>query len=183
MRTKVPLIIAGLIVLQSICLCTAAERLQPSPTPPPSATAAPAATPTQNPATGSVVITVTEEQLTALIERSLAEQEEPLPVSEPEVQLQDGHIEIRADVTLAEGASTASTLTLKPSVVDGAVEITVEEATLGQLPAPPAAVDALADYIETTVNEQLLSQVPEGTLTAIQIADGTMTIYATSPSE
>jgi uncharacterized protein YpmS len=177
------LLIAGLIILPSICLCSVVERLQPSPTPPPTATPVPSPTNTPEPEETTVLITVTEEQLTALIERTLANQEEAPPVRDPQVQLQDGQIAIYADVVLAEGASAPSTLILTPRVVDGEVELEVEEATVGPFPAPAETVDALVNYIETTVNAQLTSRVPEGTVTGIAVEDGEMTLYVEAPSE
>lgn len=125
-------------------------------------------------ASGEVQVTITEAELTSVFQQQLAAQPDS-PFSNPQVYLRDGKIKLYATVTTNNLTGNALII-MNPVIVDNKLQVKIESADFGPVPAPQNVLDSLA----STINDQLLSMVsglPTGVgLKSIAIADGTLTL-------
>jgi uncharacterized protein YpmS len=129
-------------------------------------------------ASGAATITLTEQQINAFIAAKMAEQQDQV-ITAPVVKLTNGNMEIYG--TLAQGAiSPKIKIVLTPGIdAQGNPKFTIEEMTLGGIPAP----DAIKDQINTLIDEAFLQSITDQSqgfhATQITINEGSMTINGT----
>lgn len=96
---------------------------------------------------GAVEISLTEEELTSLLAYRLDEQ---LPLENPVIRLQDGRI--RAEATMRiQGLSQQAIIIIVPAAVDGALQLTIEEAKIGLLSVPEDVLDTILRELENAM--------------------------------
>ena len=78
---------------------------------------------TETAADGSFTITVTEEEMTSLIVQELAKQEEPLPISDPQVHFRNGRAEFYASVHIAGPLVLPTMVALSITTAGGDIEV------------------------------------------------------------
>ncbi len=120
---------------------------------------------------GSVSVTITEEEMTALMAELLARQGENVPIADPQVLFRDGRIEFYATVTQNEMPPLPGMVAFSAAAVDGEVRLTVIDAKVGPFSLPPAALEEATQAL----NDALMQGIPEEaghvTITAIQVSD------------
>jgi uncharacterized protein YpmS len=125
---------------------------------------------------GSFAITVTEEEMTALAVQQLARQADPPPISNPQVHLQDGRIEVYATLTVNDAIPVPGMVAFSATAVDGDINVAVEEVAFGPLPIPDSALESITDAANDLVRTSKLTEEGEVTITDIQIGEGEMTL-------
>ncbi|MCX7682827.1 MAG: hypothetical protein N2508_12835 [Anaerolineae bacterium] len=181
MQTRFLLLCACLcILLQAVCCCSAIGGPRPPYTITPSEGALTRLRERwqqsiQASPDGSVSLTVTEEEMTALVTELLAGQED-LPLSDPQVFLRDGRIEVYAMVEQGNTASLPGMVALSVTSADGEIEISVEEAQLGPFPVPPATLEEATRALNEALEQGLTAELGNVTVTDIQISDREMSI-------
>jgi hypothetical protein len=125
---------------------------------------------------GSFTITVTEEELTSLAVQYLARQTDPPPISNPQVHLRDGRIEVYATVTVNDSLPVPGMVAFSATAVDGGIDVAVEEVAFGPLPLPDSALGSATDVLNDLVRESALTEMGEVTITDVRIGEGEMTL-------
>ena len=125
--------------------------------------------------TGTLSVTMTEEQLTSFLAISIAE-EEGLPFSNPQVLLRSGEMEIKG-VYKTDFVDANVSIVLNVTVgSSGLPLIEVKSGSVGPLPVPADLLSSVADAI----NEALTGQIPEDaagfSLDSITISDGSLSL-------
>lgn len=115
-------------------------------------------------ADGSTEIALTEEELTSLIVYRLGD----LPLENPVVFLRDGRIRAEAKLSI-EGLSQQAVIVIQPSVSNGALQLTVEEAKVGFLSMPQDVVDRLTTELENLITNSQTVSVED-----VRVEDGTL---------
>jgi len=127
-------------------------------------------------ASGEVTVSITEPELTSVFVEQLAAQPDS-PFSNPQVYLRDGKIKLYATISTNNLTGNALVI-MNPVIANNKLQVTIESADFGPIPAPESVLDSLA----STVNDQLLALVsglPTGVgLKNIAIADGILTLTA-----
>ncbi len=145
----------------------------PTPTNLPSAQEALRQAATQIAVTGQVTLRLHEGQLTAALQRALAQQADT-PIHNPQVYLREGKVSVYATVDSPIGPLAAE-LVLTPTITaEGGLTIAVDKATLGGMAMPQ---DMLDEYIGQ------IQQVLEGwtgryVVDELHIADGWLVVQA-----
>ena len=127
-------------------------------------------------ADGSFTITITEEEITSLIVRELAKQDESLPISEPQVHFRNGRAECYATVQVIDSLALPSMVALSITAVNGEIKVTVEEVALGPLPIPGSALELLTDALNDALVDGVQGDDVDTLITDVQIGDGEMSI-------
>ena len=125
---------------------------------------------------GSFTITVTEEEMTSLAVQQLARQADPPPISNPQVHLRDGRIEVYATVTVNDSIPVPGMVAFSATTVDGDISVAVEEVAFGPLPIPDSALESATDVLNDLVGKSTLTETDEVTITDIQIGAGEMNL-------
>jgi uncharacterized protein YpmS len=128
---------------------------------------------------GSFTITVTEEEMTSLAVQQLAKQADPPPISDPQIHLRDGRIEVYATVTVNDSLPLPGMVAFSAAAVDGDIDVTVEEVALGPLPIPDSALETATNALDDMVRKSVPAEMGEVTITDIQIGAGEMTFVGT----
>jgi len=127
-------------------------------------------------ASGEVTVSITESELTSFIDEQLAAQPDTA-FSDPQVYLRDGKIRLYGTVT-TESFTANALITMNASIVDNRMQVAIESADFGPVPAPQDLLNSLT----TTINDKLLSLfsgLPTGVgIKSIAIADGSLTLTA-----
>jgi uncharacterized protein YpmS len=131
---------------------------------------------------GSFTITVTEEEMTSLAVQQLAKQADPPPISNPQIHLRDGRIEVYATVTVNDSLPLPGMVAFSATAVDGDVDVTVEEVALGPLPIPDSALETATSALNDMVRKSVPAEMGEVTIADIQIGAGEMTFVGTISS-
>lgn len=125
-------------------------------------------------ASGEVTVTITEAELTSAFQQQLAAQPDS-PFSNPQIYLRDGKIKMYATIS-TNNLTGQAVIVMNPVIKDNKLQVTIESADFGPLPAPQNVLDSFA----STVNDQLLaamSGMPTGVgIKSIAIADGNLTL-------
>ncbi|MDW8325565.1 MAG: LmeA family phospholipid-binding protein [Anaerolineales bacterium] len=130
---------------------------------------------TNVPASGEVSLTVTEQQLTSIVALRLQEQQS-LPLRDPQVFLRDGKIQLFG-VAEAGGLRANALIVISAGLTpEGGVVFKAEEANFGPIPVP----EDLLEQVSTTVNEAFKSNFSSKArglrITAISIQDGRLSL-------
>jgi hypothetical protein len=127
---------------------------------------------------GSVDVTLTQEEVTsylalrmpATIEQDGTTIENPL--QSPQVYFKgDGTLVLRANIVF-QGNSQLIRVVARPSVVNGELAVDITEGRIGPVPVP----GPLLDQVESTLAEGLTAGRDYTELTAVSVAEGTITI-------
>lgn len=128
-------------------------------------------------ASGEVTVAITESELTSFIDEQLAAQPDNA-FSNPQVYLRDGKIRLYGIVT-TESFTANALVVMNASIVDNQMQVAIESADFGPVPAPQDTLSALT----STINDKLLSLfsgLPTGVgIKNITIADGNLTLTMT----
>jgi uncharacterized protein YpmS len=127
--------------------------------------------------TGQVTITLTQEQLTALLAAKLQTQEKPF-ITNPQVVLKEGQAEIYGQVN--NDTVTANVLMVISVSVDekGMPKLTLVSADFGPIPAPSGLTDALSTMVYEGMTSSFGSAATRVKIISITISDGLMTLVA-----
>jgi hypothetical protein len=125
--------------------------------------------------TGVISLTLTEEQLTSFVALSMAEKES-IPLSNPQVTLRDGEMEISGSYDT--GAITANvSIVMEVSVnAEGVPVIEVTSGSVGPLPVPPELLQGVSQVINEALTGQVASTASGFTLETIVITDEAITL-------
>lgn len=134
---------------------------------------------TNVPAGGEVNVTVTEQQLTSMVALRLQEQQQELPIRDPQVFLRDGKIQLFG-VAEAGGLTANALIVISANVTpEGGVVFKAEQASFGPIPVP----DNLLEQVSATINEAFtgnLGSTATGLrITGVAIADGELSLTGT----
>jgi uncharacterized protein YpmS len=129
--------------------------------------------------TGQVTITFTEQQITTYVAQALAKQPD-IPVSEPQVSLQNGQITVVAKVMVGK-ISGNGTLVFEPTVQDGKMNITVLSAKFGAIPFPNSALENITQTINKNITDIISVEGRSVQIESITIENGTMTVTGKAP--
>jgi hypothetical protein len=130
---------------------------------------------TQNADTGTLTLTITEDQLTAYLAAQLAEQTDPV-LTDPRVFLRDGAVELvaKAQSGLVEGNVRVIAHVLARA--DGLPEIQIVEADLGPVPMPDSLKEGISSFLQETLTGSLGPAAIGFRLEGITVGDGQMTV-------
>ncbi len=125
--------------------------------------------------TGTLTVQLTESQLTSYLAAQLAQEANP-PITDPQVTLRDGTLQVVGTVQNGVFVSNAG-LTAQFSVdPNGLPQIAVTQATYGPFPAPSELTDALSALLREMLTGSFGPAAIGFRLESITIADGTMTL-------
>lgn len=127
--------------------------------------------------TGTLDLTLTEEQITSFVALQLAEQPDA-PIQDLQVFLRDDKIQIFG--TVSAGGVTAQAQIILSAVVgtDGTLALSVDKADFGPVPVPAS----LLEQISTTMDEALTQQAGSNfVLTSVTIAEGQIHLQGSKP--
>jgi uncharacterized protein YpmS len=131
---------------------------------------------TETAADGSFTITVTDEEMTSLIAQALAQQEQSLPISEPQVHFRNGRAEFYAMVRIAGPLALPTMVALSITTSEGDIEVTVEEIALGPVPIPESILESLADAFNESLAEGIKGENVDALITDVQVGEGQMSV-------
>lgn len=127
-------------------------------------------------ADGIFSVTITEEEMTSLVARVLAEQQEPPPLSQPQVHFRNGRIEAYGTVEVADSLTLPGMVAFSLVTTSEGVAVTVEEIALGPLPVPESVLQSLTEAINQVLAENIQVDGVEIAITDAQIGEGQMTV-------
>lgn len=125
--------------------------------------------------TGQVTITITEPQLTSYLATKLQQQADPL-LTDPQVYLQDGQIQIYGRAEKGNFAATALIILTAGVDKNGELKIELTSADFGPLPIPTGLLDAITAMIDEAFTGSVGPVATGIRLTSITVADGVMTV-------
>lgn len=127
-------------------------------------------------ADGLFSVTITEEEMTSLVARVLAEQQEQPPISQPQVHFRNGRIEVYGTVKVADSLTLPGMVAFSLATTSEGIAVTVEEIALGPLPVPESVLQSLTEAINQVLSENIQIDGVKIAITNAQINDGQMTI-------
>ena len=138
----------------------------------------------------TVTLTLTEMQLTAIINSAISEGSGDTPISgilvnvNPDGMLMTGKATPPSSVPLIGGRQVAIGLTLTPKIVAGKLSLEIDDIQLGGLSASliPSALQSLKDQIKSSLGEDLsLVKLPADIMIdSLELAQGSMTLTGTA---
>jgi uncharacterized protein YpmS len=123
---------------------------------------------------GTITLTITENQLTAFIIQQLQSQTD-VPFKDPQVLLRNNQIEVSGTVTSSILTAPGS-MVLVPVVDQGNLKINVQSAKIGSIPIPQSTLDSLSNTINQNINSLISVNGTPLDIQSLQVADGQMTI-------
>lgn len=122
-----------------------------------------------------ITLTLTESQLTSLLNDQLSRQPEPLLLN-PQVLLQNNQVEIYG--VIQKGAIQANARVILQVDTDQNGELTamLKSLDLGPIPAPQNLVESISTTIDSTLNESVDPMTAGFKIDRVTIADGLMTL-------
>lgn len=129
-------------------------------------------------ADGSFNITVTEEEMTSLLVHLMEEDTQPSPISNPQIHMRNGRVELYATIHIVESFSLPGLVAFSVDVTDQRATVTVEEVAVGPIPMPDPVKDALTDAINQVFAESTQTE-SEGNaiITDVEVGDREITFY------
>jgi uncharacterized protein YpmS len=128
---------------------------------------------------GTFTITVTEEEMTSLAAQMLAEQENAPPISDLQIHLRDGRIEVYATVSLGDSLPVPGMAAFSAAAIDGGISVALEEVSFGPLPIPDSALETATDLLNELIAESIQNEMERAVITDVQISAGEMTLTGT----
>lgn len=127
--------------------------------------------------TGNFSVTITEGQLTELINRKNAE-DPNATLSNIQVFLRNGQIQIYSNAA-TEAGSTTLQITATVAVTEAGIQLNVISAQLGIFPIPESLLSSISESINSALNGQDTAGAENIQIQSIEIAEGYMTITGT----
>jgi uncharacterized protein YpmS len=121
-----------------------------------------------------VTLTVTEAQLAALIDRQLTQEQDAL-VTNPQVRLTDGRIEVSGQITLDQLTAQTS-LVFEAFVSNGRLQVRLLDAKLGALPVPDRFLSQINDAMNRNMDQMTSIDNRRIEVQSVSISGGVMTI-------
>lgn len=122
-----------------------------------------------------ITLVITETQLTSIIAFEIEERAGAI-ITNPQVRLRDGQIQLSGDVE-SQGISAPAEIDIGISVdVVGRPVLNVDSAKVGPFPVPADMISEVEVILNDSFRDQLESMAPNLHVESIIIADGTMTI-------
>jgi len=124
---------------------------------------------------GTITLKITEEQLTSYLAVYLQSQP-TLPITNPQVQLQNGQMELLGKVQQGMFSANVS-MTISVGVdQNGQPKIEITQENFGPLPAPQGLNDAISTFVAEALTGSLGPAATGFRLESISIANGVMTV-------
>ena len=137
----------------------------------------------------TVTLTLTEVQLTAIINSAIASGSGDVPISEimvnvnPDGMLMTGKATLPSSVPLVGGRTVAIGIKLTPQIVAGKLSFEIGDIQLGGLSASliPSALQSLKDQIRSSLGQDLsLVQLPEDiVINSLELGEGSLILFGT----
>lgn len=130
-------------------------------------------------ATGNFSVTITEGQITDFINRKNAENPEATPLSDIQVFLRDGQIQIISNADTDAGSATLQITATLSVTAEGTIQFNIVSAKLGIFPVPESLLSSISQTVNDTLNGQDAAGAENLQIQSIEIAEGYMTISGT----
>ncbi len=125
--------------------------------------------------TGAINLTITEEQLTSLLAFELVDTAGSA-ISNPQVRLRDGQVEITADLKSDDFSAQAKVVADVNIDSGGKPSLDVVSANIGPIPLPEQLVKEVENQLNQAFIGQIAMMAPNLFIESIVIENGTMTI-------
>lgn len=122
----------------------------------------------------AVTLTITEAQLTAYITRQI-DQEMDAPISQPQVYLRDGKIEVTGQVSIDQLVASGN-LVFEAFVENGRLRVRLLDAKIGALPVPDRFLNRINDLMNQNMDQMTSVDNRRIEVQSVTISDGSMTI-------
>ena len=123
---------------------------------------------------GQISVSFTEQQMTSLVAQALTQQPD-LPVTEPQVSLQNGQMTVNGKVALGR-ITTPVVIVFEPSVLDGRLHVTVKSANFGSLELPANTLEQISASMNENLTEFISVEGRAIQIENVTIADGLLTV-------
>ncbi|MBN1660599.1 MAG: hypothetical protein JXA93_19535 [Anaerolineae bacterium] len=120
---------------------------------------------------GQFILRMSDEEVTSLVATKLAQYDES-PVTEPQIWFTKGKIYGTGRLVNVMPVDTPFYVVTSARIVDGQVEIVVEDVEAGALPIPEGVVDTLSQSVNETLQEVQL----DVEVTAIEVLEGEIVV-------
>jgi hypothetical protein len=117
------------------------------------------------------ILRMSDEEVTSLVATKLAQYDES-PVTQPQIWFTKGKIYGTGQLANIVPVSTPFYVVTSTRIVDGQIEIVVEDIEAGALPIPDGVVDTLSQSVNETLQELQL----DVEVTAIEVLEGEIVI-------
>jgi len=124
---------------------------------------------------GSITITLTENQLTSLLEQQLSQQAKPL-LQSPQILLQNNQVEIFGVVQTNLIKANARLALQVSADQNGKLTAALTSVNLGSLPVPQSFVENISALINAAMQESISPLTSGIRIEGVNIADGLLTI-------
>ena len=125
---------------------------------------------------GSTTIRISEQEMTSYAALVLIRQTD-VPVSDAQVQLQNGQITLSGKATLSVLTANV-TIVFEPVLVEGRLRVNVVSADVGALPVPDTFLTRLTDAVNQNLNSFLTGDNNNLVIENVEISNGVMTLTA-----
>ena len=120
---------------------------------------------------GQFILRMSDEEVTSLVATKLAAYDES-PVTNPQIWFTKGKIYGTGRLTSVVPIETPFYVVTSTRIVDGQVEVVVENVEAGAIPIPESVIDTLSQSVNETLQEMQL----DVQVTAIEILEGEIVI-------
>jgi uncharacterized protein YpmS len=134
-------------------------------------------------AEGKFTVTITEEEMTALVVQMLEEMEDPPPISQPQVFFRNDRVELYGTIHTTGAADVPGMIALSLDVQGGDVLVTVEEIDVGPLPVPGSLVETATKDLNQALDDWMLDNMANYEITDIRIGAGKAVVYVQALNE
>lgn len=124
---------------------------------------------------GLITITLTEPQLTSLLEQQLSQQPQPY-LQDSQVFLQNEQVEIFGVIQMSAVKANARFILQVGTDQNGKLTATLISVDLGPLPAPQSLVENISALIDSAMQESISSMTSSIKIENVNITNGLMTI-------
>jgi uncharacterized protein YpmS len=124
--------------------------------------------------TGQISVSFSEQQITSLVAQALTQQPD-LPVTEPQVSLQNGKIVVTGNVKVGFITSPVE-IVFEPSVQNEELHVTILSANFGSLPLPDNALQQISDTMNQNLSQFISVEGRSIQVETVTIADGNLTL-------
>jgi len=187
MRSQILVPLVVLVIAAQACCCTTLGGPQPPYAITPSDEAAQSfqerMDSVEQNADGTFTVTITEEEMTSMVVQGLDEQQEPPPISQPQVYFRNSRIEVYSTVQMADSLALPGMAAFSIATTADRIAVTVEEIALGPLPVPGSVLQSLSETINQTLSENIQIDGIETVITDVQIGEGEMTVSGKPESD